>query len=182
MFRRRGMRPPRRAFAPDIPPMLQRANELMASADYVGAAVAFEQLARAAEARNGPRAPMLFLQAGRARFYADQLPAAMAHFKHGLDLSAQRGQGGRVLEAGSRIIGELKLRGHTRAAGEFEVFLQGLLPDFSNDSPAPPAPKRTRLPTHCPSCGAALRPEELEWLDENTAECAYCGSPVRGED
>jgi hypothetical protein len=35
------------------------------------------------------------------------------------------------------------------------------------------------LPTHCPSCGAALRPDEIEWLDESTAECAYCGSPVR---
>ena len=33
----------------------------------------------------------------------------------------------------------------------------------------------------CPSCGAAVRPDEVEWLDYVTAECAYCGSPVRGE-
>ena len=33
--------------------------------------------------------------------------------------------------------------------------------------------------SHCPSCGASLRPDEVEWLDDVTAECAYCGSPVR---
>jgi hypothetical protein len=41
--------------------------------------------------------------------------------------------------------------------------------------------KRPLLPTHCPACGAAVRPDEVEWLDDVTAECAYCGSPVREE-
>jgi hypothetical protein len=26
-----------------------------------------------------------------------------------------------------------------------------------------------------------FRPDEIEWLDEVTAECDYCGSPLRGE-
>jgi hypothetical protein len=183
MFRRRGRRPFRRNFSPDIPPMLQRANEMMAGADYEGAAAAYEGLARGAEARNGPRAPMLFLQAGRARLDAGQTAAATEHFKYGLNLFARRGQGGKAVQTAHRIVDEMKQRGLATEAGQLEAYLQGLLPDFANfvqtDSPA--SVKRSLLPTHCPACGAALRPDEVEWLDDETAECAYCGSPVRGE-
>jgi hypothetical protein len=42
--------------------------------------------------------------------------------------------------------------------------------------------KKPILPTHCPSCGAALRPDEVDLPDDITAECAYCGSPVREEE
>ncbi|MBI4771264.1 MAG: hypothetical protein HY784_12865, partial [Chloroflexi bacterium] len=35
------------------------------------------------------------------------------------------------------------------------------------------------LPAHCPQCGSPLHPDEVEWLDERTAECEYCGSVVR---
>jgi len=62
MFRRRGfVRPIGRPAMQDIPPALRRANELMATDDYPGAAQAFEGLARGAVARNGPRAPLLLL-------------------------------------------------------------------------------------------------------------------------
>lgn len=50
MFRR-GMNRPFRRFPADIPPALQRANELMATGDFNGAAAAFEQAAQAAVAR-----------------------------------------------------------------------------------------------------------------------------------
>jgi len=52
-----------------------------------------------------------------------------------------------------------------------------------NVSTVPPVQEKSRpaLPTHCPACGAALKPNDVEWLDDVTAECEYCGSPVRGE-
>jgi hypothetical protein len=37
----------------------------------------------------------------------------------------------------------------------------------------------TPLPTKCPSCGAAIRPNEVKWLDDVTAECRYCGTPIK---
>jgi hypothetical protein len=37
----------------------------------------------------------------------------------------------------------------------------------------------SRLPSHCQACGAAVRPDEVEWVDEQIVECAYCGSPIR---
>ncbi len=58
--------------ADDLPPALQRAHDLMARGDYNGAAIAFEQLAKAAEARQGPRAPFFFVQAGNARIHLNR--------------------------------------------------------------------------------------------------------------
>src|SRR6185436_2105518 len=97
---------------------------------------------------------------------------AIDHFKHGLDLFAQRGHGAKALQAGNRIVLELGQRGLTKEAEEIKTYLHELLPGPINFAEAPAPIKRPILPTHCPSCGAALRPDEVEWLDEQTAECA----------
>jgi len=55
--------PLRRILAPEIPPLLMRANRFMSDGNYLEAASALEQLARAAEARGGPRAPLFHIQA-----------------------------------------------------------------------------------------------------------------------
>ncbi len=182
MFRRR---PPRRPFMgggrPEIPPMLQRANQLLESGQYAEAASAFEQLAEGALARRGPRAPVFFLQAGRARTLNSEPAAGLGHFKRGLQLFAEHGAFHRVHKAGSRVIAELRARGFTAEAQQMEEFVKGLLPAGTSPTAAhtPDENRHAVLPTHCPSCGAGLKPDEVEWLDEVTAECDYCGSPVR---
>lgn len=177
---RRGLR---RGFAPEVPPMLQRANELMATEDYRGAAATFEQLARAAEGRGGPRAPIFHLQAGRARILANQNTVGVQSFKRAFDLFAQRGQFHRLHETGARIVSELTNRGLTKEAADVAVWVKALLPPRSAGTFTPPETpaKRPILPTHCPACGAPVRPDEVEWLDDLTAECIFCGSPVRQE-
>lgn len=170
----------RQGFGPNIPPMLQRANQLMTAQDYAGAASAFEQLAKAAEGRGGPRAPFFSLQAGRARILAGQIPAGMDHLKYGLNLFAARGQLGKVFNAGNRIAAELNQRGLTSEAGQIAEHMKSLLPAFNAMSEST-AGKKAVLPTHCPGCGAPVRPDEMDWLDDVTAECAFCGSPVRGK-
>ena len=39
--------------------------------------------------------------------------------------------------------------------------------------------RTVRLPTKCPSCGAPLLHEELDWTGPLQTKCNYCGSPVR---
>jgi len=181
MFRRRPVigRPLRRGFAPQVPPLLQRANQLMDSGQYAQAAEAFEALANAAQARGGPRAPLFFLQAGRACILSDQNEAGLAQVKQGLSLLAGRADWPGLHRAGTRVLVELRERGLVGEAAEIEAWLQATLPampaGFAERGPA----QKPQLPTHCPSCGGALRPDEVEWLDDVTAECAYCGSPVR---
>jgi tetratricopeptide (TPR) repeat protein len=180
-MRRAFRRQIRRTLAPDVPPILQRANQLLDKGEFQRAAEAFEQLADMAEKRNGPRAPLFYLQAGRAWLFEGNAPAAMDHFKRALTLFAERSKNGRILQAGNRIINELEQRGFKTEAAELQAYIHELLPGPIKFTQPPLPAGQPTLPTHCPSCGAAMRSDELEWIDDKTAECAYCGSPVRGE-
>lgn len=172
MFRRNR----RKAFARNIPPVLQEANMAFEKGEYGRAAELFERIARAADARGGARAPLFHLQAGRARVYAGQSDLGMSSLKRGLELLANHRQYSRLHQAGTKAVTELEKRGLENEAAEIKNFLAAILPKTFS---AKPLAKRPVLPTHCPSCGAPLRPDEVEWLDEVTAECGYCGTPAR---
>lgn len=175
MFRRQI----RKTLAQDIPPILQEANFAFDKGEYGRAGELFEQIAEKAAARGGPRAPLFYLQAGRARILAEQTTLGTPSLRRGLELFAQRGQFPRLRQAGARVVSELNERGLKQEAAEIEAWLKTVLPSAA--SVAPLAQKRPVLPTHCPACGAGVRPDEVEWLDEATAECEYCGSPIRAE-
>jgi hypothetical protein len=149
----------------------------MASGQYKAATDAFNELGQQAEESFPHRAPSLFLEAGRAAILSGQTKLAVAHIRRGLTLFASQGRLHRMKTFGQRAIDEFKERNLTTEADEIENLLRGNLP---KEIPTqPPTPKRPTLPTHCPSCGAAVRANEVEWMDEVTAECDYCGSPIR---
>ncbi|MDX1379259.1 MAG: zinc ribbon domain-containing protein [Anaerolineales bacterium] len=174
MFRRQR----RKGFAPNVPPILQEANMAFEKGEYGRAAEKYEKLANVADARGLPRAAMLMLQAGRARIYAGQGALGLPSLRRGLELLAQRRQFLRLQRVGARAVAELKERGFEDEATNIEILLGTLLPESFSDEPQAKSPP---LPTHCPSCGAPLRSDEVEWLDDVTAECGYCGSPIRAE-
>jgi hypothetical protein len=181
MFRRPFVRPVRRAMMADVPPLLRRANELMAAGNYAAAAEAYEQLARGAQARGILRDAQLFLQAGRCRVMAGQMPVGMADLKQGLNIIARRGNLQHLQNAGQRAVADLTQRGLTVEAAEIEALLKGSLPVSSAaGSNADPAKPRL-LPTSCPGCGGPIRSNEVEWVDEATAECPFCGGAIRAE-
>jgi hypothetical protein len=105
----------------------------------------------------------------------------MEYLQRGLGLFATRGQAIKVSNVGNRVINELNLRGMNKEVQQITDYIKNLLPGFNPGAPASVPPKKAPLPTHCPGCGAPVRPDEVEWLDDVTAECAFCGSPVRGE-
>ena len=170
----------RKTLAADVPPVLQEANFAFDKGQYGRAGELFERIAETVSARGGPRAPLFYLQAGRARALAGQIALAMPSLKRGLELLTQHGAWERFQQAGKRAVMELMENGYTAEAQEIQAFLNQHSPA---ETPIPPSPafttKKPILPTHCPSCGAAVRPDEVEWLDEATAACAYCGSPIR---
>ena len=169
----------RKTLADNVPPVLQEANFVFGKGDYGRAAELFERIAQTADARSGGRAPLFHLQAGRARILAGQTSLGMPSLKRGLELLAQRRQFPRLHKAGRRVVAELNEHGLQNEAAEIETWLNSVLPDMpSFDSPERPS-KNAVLPTHCPSCGAAVRSDEVELLDDVTAECGYCGSPIR---
>jgi hypothetical protein len=177
MFRRQI----RKTLAQEVPPILQEANFAFDKGEYGRAAELFERIAETASARGGPRASLFYLQAGRARVLAGQTALGMPSLKRGLELLAQHGQYTRLHQAGMRMISELNIRGLNNEASEIETFLKANLPSAPSFDTTERPSKRPTLPTYCPSCGGAVRPDEVEWLDDVTAECAYCGSLIRDE-
>lgn len=166
----------RKTLAPEVPPVLQEAIFAFDKGEYGRAGELFERIASTAAARGGPRAPIFHLQAGRARILAGQTSLGMPSLKRGLALLAERHQVPRLLQAARRVTAELRERGLDGEASEIETWLKSALPSVP---PPEPETERPALPTRCPSCGAGVRPDEVDWLDDATAECAYCGSPIR---
>jgi hypothetical protein len=181
MLRRPLGRPLRRALVGNVPPALQRANQLMAKGQYAEAAEIFEQFARGAQSRNGPRAPWFFLEAGQARLLAGQTPVAMAHYQQGLAIFAARGQVQKLYNSGMRVVTALKAHNQPAEAKQIEDYLKTVLPSGFKAGPGAEVPKPRALPTNCPGCGGPIRSDEVEWADEVTAECPYCGSGLRAE-
>lgn len=179
-MRRRFRREIRKKLAANVPPVLQEANYAFNKGEYGLAAQLFEQIAQTTDARGGPRAPLFHLQAGRARIFAGQTQLGMPSLKRGLEILSQRKHFPQLQKAGSRVIAELTERGLKDETAEIEMWLKSILPFESGFEPDAAASKRPSLPTRCPSCGAGVRSDEVEWIDDVTAECAYCGSPVRG--
>ncbi len=178
---RRAYRQFRRAAAVEVPPLLRRANQMMDSGNYAEAASAFEQMARAAEARGGPRAPLFYIQAGRARILAGQTEGGIQYLERGLGLFAARGRPQKLFGATNRIVKELNGRGLNKEAQQITDYVKGLMPGFTFNPNEEASAKHPPLPTHCPGCGAPVHPDQVDWLDDITAECEFCGSPVRGE-
>jgi len=164
---------------PNVLAMLQRANQLFVDGNYSEAAQAFEQLAHGAEERFSERAPFLYLEAGRAAIFDGQREIGVAHLRRGLTLLVSQARVPRMQMLGTGIVNELNARGLKKEADEIAGLLRSNLPRGGPHAEIAPARKPT-LPTHCPNCGGALRPDEIEWLDGVTAECAYCGSPLHG--
>jgi len=162
-----------------VPPILREANHAFDKGEYGLAAELFERIAEGADARGGPRAPLFHLQAGRSRMLAGQTALGIPSLKRGLSLLAQRKQLPRLHKAGMRVIAELKERGLNNEAADIDAWLKSMLPPTPDMDTQPLPAIKPILPTHCPQCGAAIRPDEVEWLDKITAECGYCGSPVR---
>ncbi|NPV87095.1 MAG: hypothetical protein HPY45_13935 [Anaerolineae bacterium] len=172
-----------------LPPILLEANRLFAEGQYLQAAQLFERLAHGAETRQVLRAPHLWAQAGRARIYAAQVEAGMANVQRALQLLAQQGRWVLLEQLSRRAVDELNRLGFEAQARQVQSWQQAMLPS----SPAQAAPAvdaaqpavqeetpKPPLPTVCPACGAQVHPQEVEWVDEMTAECSFCGTLLRG--
>jgi hypothetical protein len=180
-FARGGSRPLRRMLLGGIPPLLVRSHELLASGQFSKGADGLEKLAHAAEARGGRRAANLYLEAGRARVMAGQNAEGVELFRRGFDLLAASPFHHRLGRMARRIINELEERGFAEEAKQVAVLVGGIEPEPASFAGGTTALRRPPLPTHCPGCGAPVRPDEVDWLDDVTAECEFCGSPVRAE-
>jgi hypothetical protein len=178
----------RRGFGlmPPLPPgsirALAQAHRLFAIGQYAQSASLLENLANAARAGGIPRAPRLFFQAARANWHANQVAHGMDLLHIALDLLVAVGAIGVAGQIASVAMTELNTLGHKGEADQLRQYVSKI-PGWEEAAPAasPDAKAKPVLPSHCPRCGAVVRSDEVDWIDESTAACVYCGSPMRPE-
>ncbi len=164
-----------------VHPEVAHAHDLLAQGQYPEAAATFSRIAEVAQARGGPRAPFFYIQAGRAFVLAGQVEAGVASLRAGLEMLASAGRWSELQRLGGTTVDQLNDLGHTEQAAAIGDWLSRRLIGKPIASAVQPPAKQPLLPTRCPSCGAAVNTKEVDWLDDLTAECLYCGVPIRAE-
>ena len=179
-MRRRGIfgpaRSPGRQF---IDEELIIAHAHFESGRYIDAGVIFENIARMAASHNGPRAPRFYLQAGRSFLYGGNIEHGMALLENSRNLFIQYGRTEVIPLIILNLQAELQQMGLLEQSKQVAQWAVGL--PIPRQSPGSAVNKHSLLPLKCPSCGGPVIPLDTIWLDDNTAECVYCGSLIRGE-
>jgi hypothetical protein len=160
---------------------LDRAHRLLAQGEAAEAAPLFEQLALAAETNAMfSRAAHLRLQAARSHGTSGGAAALLEQGLRAVDLFVEAGEAALLRTALPRFIAEARAQGCGAEADEVQQAVDDAL-STAPAAAAPAPPRRARLPATCPQCGGPARSDELAWIDDETAECGYCGSAVRAE-
>jgi hypothetical protein len=157
------------------------AHKLLETEEYAHAGAVFEELSVAALRRGIPRAPQLYLQAGRAYLKAGNVQKGMELLIKGLRTMAKMGQVNRLPIVSRRILNGLRELGmtseHQTLEGEINQLLTKM--DLSLHSEEK-MPTTAKLPPKCPYCGGTVHPDEVDWINEHAATCDFCGSVIEG--
>ena len=156
---------------------LRQAHRWVEEGKFYDGAKLFYELAQGAAERRIPRAPQLFLQAGHAFLQAGEHERGMECLRRGLTMMVKMGQKRRLPFASQRILDTLTALGYEEESKKLEQEINQELGRFGLNLLAATEPtKRARLPVKCPQCGGTVHPQEVIWIDEQSATCDYCGS------
>jgi len=164
-----------------VPPLLKKANVLFEQGKYKDAAHLFEELAEKATARNLPPAPHLYVRSGRAYLLDGNINTAVSLFIKGFSIFASQKRWGELQRVCNRVIEDLRQQKRDKEANDLQAWVKNHMAESEASISEGFEKKRPPLPLKCDSCGAAIHPDEVEWIDDNTIECNYCGNMIRGE-
>ncbi len=173
-------------FAAAMPgPFLQnltRANQLMAAGQYQPAGQLYAQLAEDAQSSGHPRkAANLHAQAAHAAALQHSSLALLAQGRTALHAFQQLGMQPRFAGFLASLTTLLRAQGMSAEADTLQHEFGGAQPAPAQPAVQAPAPQRLRLPPACSQCGAPVRRDEVEWIDEQSAECGYCGAVIQAD-
>jgi len=171
MFRRRFQRRIIRPLLENaLSAQMNQAETLISSGQPAQAAQLYMRLASEAELTHHPR------QAGS--FYARAAHAWL----DGQNITRARVCAAKAVSYYNQLGMQLRAE---RFQERFDLRCDSLLAENAPVSTPGQPPVQARqiktLPTACPQCGAPLRADEVEWADESTAECNFCGALIRAE-
>jgi predicted RNA-binding Zn-ribbon protein involved in translation (DUF1610 family) len=166
--------------------MLIQANQLKQSGKFEEAANIFERLARGAEQRGIlARAPHLYLEAAYCRLHAKQIQPGIDLMWQGFRLLEKTKRWRAIYMNGRKAIAELQPLEQPEAAEKLQTWLDQTLKEHPEATSSPTelttSKKPLRFPPKCPQCGASIHMNQVDWIDEVSIECPYCGSAIQPE-
>jgi hypothetical protein len=179
LFRRPRFRPIRQIVRNQNLTVLRQAHELLSIGEFERAAVIYEQLALGAQARRIPQDAHLFLIAGGCRIQARQIDLAMEDLKQGLEILSARGRTRKFIFACQKSKDELLNAGYNAEAAEIMQLLGSSIGSPLSIQHPDADDRRGTLPAACAACGGTLHSDDVDWIDNVTAECPWCGSSIR---
>lgn len=170
-----------------LPPRVQQAVAAAvaqaANGQHEEAAASFHQLAERAHERGmAPAATRFQLNAAASTYAATNNPDALIQqVSIALDYAGALPNKRRAARRFVRLVQRLESDGQVEAAKTLEAqIVSGLgldqLPK-ATDRPEVNRAQRRLLPKRCPSCGAAVKAEEVDWEDEGVS-CSYCDNDL----
>ena len=157
-----------------------KANRLLTAGHTGEAATIFADLAQEMETSQHPRrAANLHAQAAHAYADSQNESATLIQARVALTLFIQYKMFYRVPQFYTNITQKMTRKGMTNAVN----LLHHEFGKQISELPALNSPGGLKvhgsLPTACPQCGAPMRRDEVEWVDDQTVECGYCGVLVK---
>jgi hypothetical protein len=157
-----------------------KANRLLTAGQPGEAAVIFARIAQEMEDSQHPRLAVN-LHARAAHAYADSKneTSALIQARVALSLFIQYKMVNRTQQFYTNITNKLTQRGMSKEVEilnrEFGKVVGELPTQFSQGR----MELHRTLPPACTQCGAPLRSDEVEWIDDQTVECGYCGALIK---
>jgi hypothetical protein len=149
------------------------------------AAELFERLGHGAQERGLlRRAPYLLLQAAYCWLLAGRPERSRLPARQALSLFIATQNWAALRDSADLLITDMERMGYSQEAEEIRAILAQALAEHPAAFPSSQAAAKKfspTLPPKCPFCGATLRSDQVTWIDETTAECAYCGSAVQSQ-
>jgi len=162
--------------------ILSQANRLIAAGHPGEAAQLFADLAQQMEASSHPRrAANLHAQAAHAYADSQDESGALGHARRALTLFLQYQMVERAPRFYANIERKLRAMNMAQAADALQSEFGQKVGSSPQPAIQPQAPGQQRLPSNCPQCGAPVRGDEIEWINQYSAECIYCGSVIQTE-
>lgn len=186
-MRRPGMRIPIPSGRGNASSVLMAAHQLFRSGNYKEAGKAYYRLAEQGITHNRQKAPMLYFQAARSYFLLGKLDTAMKILRKAIEYLAGQERWADMYRGVKSSVKFLNEKGYKDEALAVEHWVTELMPSavFQNLELSQKEREAHRiiaqLPVHCPTCGGPINPKEVEWVDDRSAICDFCGSIVREE-
>jgi hypothetical protein len=167
-------------FSPEQLETAMKANRLLSSGHAGDAAPLFATLAQEMEnSRHPRRAANLHAQAAHAYADSQNEQFALAQARGALTLFIQYQMVERTPRFYANITRKMSQNGMSSAAEALQKEFGGMVGPIPTRPIAAQAGRRGNLPPACTQCGAPLRSDEIDWVDDQTVECGYCGALIK---